>query len=104
MPDSRNNSPDEEYKIEAFKIMSEGNLAPEDDPAEWIYPDEEDADLRQLAEQIAKHDKVLARILSDTASGEKSTGEILRTVCAWMAMSGGGHKRAKGVSSEPWLV
>ena len=61
MPDSRH-SPDEEYKIEAFKIMSESNLAPEDDPAEWIYPDEEDADLRQLAEQIAKHDKVLARI------------------------------------------
>ncbi len=105
MSDSRYRSPDEEYKIEAFKILSDGNLDPEDDPAEWIYPEAEDAELRKLAEQILEHDTTLARILADTASGEKSTGEMLRMICGWMAMTGGGHKRAKGaLSSEPWLV
>jgi len=105
MSDSRYRSPDEEYKIEAFKILSEGNLAPEDDPAEWIYPDAVDAGLRELAEEILAHDKTLARILADTASGEKSTGEMLRIICAWMAMMGGGHKRAKAaLPSEPWLA
>ena len=105
MPDSRNNSPDEEYKVEAFKILSDQNLAPEDDPAEWIYPDAKDDELRQLAEDIFAHDKVLARILADTASGEKSTGDMLRMICAWMAAMGGGHKRAKGAAPpEPWLA
>ena len=105
MSDSRYHTPDEEYKIAAFKILSDGNLDPEDDPAKWIYPEAEDAELRKLAEDIVAQDKLLARILADTASGEKSTGETLRVVCASMAMMGGGHKRAKGaVASEPWLA
>jgi hypothetical protein len=107
MPNFRYDSPDEEYKIEAFKILSDENLAPEDDPAEWIYPEDapEDEKLRQLAEDIAEHDKVLARILVGTVSGEKRTGEIVRMICAWQAVMGGGHKKAKGVVvSEPWLA
>ena len=107
MPNSRYDSPDEEYKIEAFKILSDENLAPEDDPAEWIYPEDapEDEQLRRLAEDIAQHDKVLARILVGSASGEKRTGEILRMICAWQAIRGGGHNKAKGaVTSEPWLA
>ena len=111
MPDSRPSpdpDPDAKYSVEGFKILSGDGLAPEDDPAEWIYPEEpaDEARLRKIAEEIATHDDALAGILSDAAIGDIPTSEILRRVCAWQAMLGGSAKHGSNTPRppQPWLA
>ncbi len=108
MPNSRSTRPDDaQYAVEAFKILSDNTLQPEDDPAEWVYPDgagEEDQ-LRELAEQIVAHDEALSNILGDAAIGDTPVSELLRRVCAWQAMLGSKMQQAPASRPpKPWLA
>ncbi len=107
MPDQRPPQPDPDdakYSVEAFRILSDSKLKPEDDPAEWIYPD--DDPLRELAEDIIRYDSGLTEILTDIAVGDTAKSEMLRKVCAWNSMMGGraAHGDATKAPREPWLV
>lgn len=107
MPDQRSTKPDPDdakYSVEAFKILSDGNLKPEDDPAEWIFPEEDP--LRELAEDIIRYDGGLTEILTDIAVGDTPKSEMLRKVCAWNSMMGGRAKHGDAIPApkEPWLV
>ena len=110
MPNPRSNSPENIDKNE-FDLSSElngGKPEAQDDPSDWIYAKEsaEEDSLRELAEDIIRYDSDLASILVDTASGDSSTGELIRRISAWQAANGGGYKRSRSrgsVPAKPWL-
>lgn len=81
---------------------------PEDNPGEWIYPDEtaEDAALRQLVDEIATHDDGLFNLLADIASGASPKGELVSQLDAWQKSMGGGKAGAPAQppAPQPWLV
>jgi hypothetical protein len=82
--------------------------APEDNPAEWIYPHEtsEDAAMRQLVDDIATYDDGLFGILADMASGESTKGELVSKLDAWQKSMGGGKELGptQPPAPRPWLV
>jgi hypothetical protein len=102
MPNPRSNSPENIDKNE-FDMSSELNgdkPDAHDDPSDWIYAQE------SAQEDIIRYDSDLASILVDTASGDSSTGELIRRISAWQAANGGGYKRSRSrgsVPAKPWL-
>ena len=99
-------SNDRDPKIVPFETASPP--APEDDPANWIYPHEtkEDADLRILVEEISQLDDTLSGLLANMAAGDVSTGELVGQLDQWQKSMGGGKTLAptQPPSPRPWLV
>jgi len=108
MPHTRSTRPnDPQYTVESFEILDQPALPPEDDPGEWVYPNElsEEDSLRELAEQIVQHDEALANILGDATIGETPVSEILRQICAWQATTGSQFKQSASTPPpKPWLA
>ena len=105
-PPAKPDPNDAKYSVEAFKILSDSNLKPEDDPSEWIYPEPEPDPLCALVEDIIRYDSPLTDILTDIAIGETPKSQMLRKVCAWNSMMGGRatHGDATKAPREPWLA
>ena len=110
MPNPRSNSSENngKNKFDTSSELNENMSNADDDPSGWLYAQEsaQEDSLRELAEDIIRYDSDLASILTDTVSGDASTGELLRRICAWQAANGGGYKRSRSrgsVPAKPWL-
>ena len=105
MPTRRTNPNDK--KIVPFQTNAGEGAKPEDDPSEWVYPDDsgDDFALRLLAGEIVDQDPALASLLLESAKGDLPTGELVRRLNAWQAMMGGGQRRSpRAAGAKPWLV
>ena len=73
-----------------------------------MYPEEtkEEADLRQLVEEMTQLDEGLSGLLANMVTGEFSTGELVSQLDAWQKSMGGGKTIAptQPPSPRPWLV
>lgn len=76
---------------------SEPKVAPEDDPEQWIYPQDnaDDFAIGQLVGEILEHDPALAGLLIEASVGELPKGEMVRRLNDWQSSFGAGTSQFK---------
>jgi hypothetical protein len=92
----------DDKKIVPFDWGASGNTLPEDEPGDWVFPQDSSDDfmLRALANAIVEQDPALTELLVGTATGDVPTGELVRQLDAWQASM----RPPRVPGTKPWLV